>query len=253
MSFNVNISRFQEKSHSYSGGFMKNFGSVILSSALLLQILSSQAGAAQSENVVIVKRPENVVYEDSSEYNRLGKTFTATVQLWGAGPTSALTQGLAAGYFLDRNTILSLEVTNNGSNSHFQGSGYDLEATSVGLHLKRFVGNSFYLKLGIDQRQVKSKYNWNYSSEFSEASEVREFEGQSTAASFAIGNQWQWSGFTMGCDWFGLVLPISSQITREYLSSSTKDYDRSRLKESEDQQLKNTIAQGLRFYLGASF
>ncbi|MNT16573.1 hypothetical protein D3C72_1516840 [compost metagenome] len=123
------------------------------------------------------------------------------------------------------------------------------EGTTVGAYVKKFVSNSFYAKGGAEYTKVKydNDYLWNFSGN----SDAYGFEANVLSAGLVIGNQWQWENFTLGCDWIGLTLPVSHEVTSEYSDSYAlaKKYN----KEDQETLLENASATVLRFYVGASF
>lgn len=219
-------------------------------------LLTSQgiSAYAQNENLVIVPRTETIL-EDSSTHNRMGKNFTLTAQLLGTSGGLS-TNGLAFGKYLNRSSLLVLEVLSGTDRSRYNSSiftdtssTYDINGGIVGLYLKNFEGNSFYYKIGAESRRVS--YDYRYVSSAT-SSFQRKFEGTSFSAAVVIGNQWQWKSFTLGCDWVGLSLPLSHNIFNEYLSDNTS-YEKTRMAEVEDHYIRGVAVQGLHFYLGASF
>lgn len=214
----------------------------------LITLLSLNAIASTEE--VIIESRKTIVEKDSSEHMRMNKKLTVQWQLFGSGANGTSQSAIIAGYHLDRNSIIQLEAGGGGTsfrNTFFNSSEYSYDSYSVGAHFKKFLGNSFYVKSGIDYRTVKYRFDYGYSS-------VKTgFEGNSTAASIVIGNQWQWNNFTLGCDWIGLSLPFAHNITSETLSDNADSYHRTSLDEDEEHYLKNGYAQALRFYVGYSF
>lgn len=210
--------------------------------------------AEQIENVVIVKKPTEII-EGTSEFHRMNKNHQVTLQLIGVNPNGLPGGGLTYGYFLDRNSMILAEFTASQLDTQkdgYYGSGYNTEGSSVGVHFKRIFGNSFYIKAGIDQRHTDLKYNYN-SSVSSNFNTSYGFKSDSTAASFVIGNQWQWNNFTLGCDWIGMSVPFIESTSGEFLSANADRIDVRNLNEDKRRLNENGIAQGLRFYLGASF
>lgn len=208
--------------------------------------------AAQTENVVIYKKTAGVV-EDSSEHNRLDKNHQVTAQLVGVNPSGIPGGGLFYGYFLDRSSMVVVEATGSEyTTSGIFGGSYDVEASTFGVHFKKFFGNSFYVRTGIDQRHIDLKHNYNsiVSSSYNTA---YGFKSDSTAVGLVIGNQWQWNNFTLGCDWIGMSVPFIQSTSDEYLSANADSIDVRDLEEDKRRYSENGIAQGLRFYLGASF
>lgn len=195
----------------------------------------------------IIKQADYII-EDSSRHNRMDKKYAGWVQLLGVGPSVSGSSGAAFGYFHTSDDIFFLELTKGSADSALASwNGYfNIDTKSVGVHWKHFTGNSFYLNTGLDFRSVDYEYSNSVTATTSE------FEATSTALSFAIGNQWQWDNFTMGCDWVGVSVPLTDDISKASITTgSTFEEDEFR----EDQKLfsEETHIQLLRFYLGASF
>ena len=129
-------------------------------------------------------------------------------------------------------------------------SGTVLKTNSVGIHAKKFMSNSFYINGGIDYTTMK--YDNDYIFTTSSIKDAYGFEANMISASFVIGNQWQWDTFTLGCDWVGMTLPISHNVTSEYADTSYSTAKRYN-KEDQDTLLVNGSPQLLRFYVGATF
>jgi hypothetical protein len=226
---------------------MKNIFFLALGLAFSV-MTKAETGAV--DDVVIIKETPNAVYEGSSEYHRMKKQYQISLMPMGLGPNPILATGLNFGFYLNRNSLFLLTITN--SNKGFSCSGdlsCESSGQSFGIYYKRFVSNSFYYSLGIDRRRV------SYSEETSNSSPFDykySFEGTSTAAGFTIGNQWQWENFTLGCDWIGLSVPLEHLIKNENMSGAP-EFGQSSLTRNEDYFIKNTANQSLRFYLGASF
>jgi hypothetical protein len=206
---------------------------------------------AQAQETVLVQKRQAVVTEDSSEHNRMGKKFVVEGQILGIGIGGATTQGVVVGYHLDRNTVGQLEVSSGvRKNSDSLFDNIETKVTTIGVHAKKFLANSFYVKGGVDYSTVKydNDYIWTTSAN----KDAYGFEASMISAALVIGNQWQWENFTLGCDWIGLTMPISQTISSEYADESS---DLAAKYNKEDQQtlLKDTTAQALRFYVGYTF
>lgn len=177
-----------------------------------LTALNSVVMSDKSDTGRVVLHPEKtdvVFVEGTSRYNRLNKEYTALAQLAGRGPFYGNAHGLALGKFLDTNTVLSLEwvASSGGEVINFASA----KQWAVGVHLKRFMGNSFYVKGGLDYFQVDFKYERNPGPTDAYSSRGR-FDAEVLSAGLVIGNQWQWEMFTLGVDWVGLSLPVWSQV-----------------------------------------
>jgi hypothetical protein len=222
---------------------------------VVLSLLGSTLSYAADEDIEIVPAPSKKSIEaDSSEHHRMNKSYIFDAQVLGFGPNYMSSQGLSAGYFLNRNMIVSIEGTfgkSDNDSSLFSSSSdtYDIKGRSVGVHFKHFVGNSFYYRAGLDYRTVDYKYS--YTSTVSSTYDERlSFKGKSFAVTFNIGNQWQFENFNIGCDWVGITLPVSHSISDEVQVSN---YTSNRLKGAEDDYAKKSMLNLLRFYLGATF
>lgn len=96
--------------------------------------------------------------------------------------------------FLDQDSLIGLK---GGEGTH-DGNEEEDTQTVFGLEYKYFTGNSFYLAPEI--------YYLNYS-ENDKTPTLFDNENETVKTvglSFKIGNQWQWSNFTMGVDWIGI-------------------------------------------------
>ncbi len=183
----------------------------------------------------------------TSQDFRKDKTWMATAQIVGAGPMpGTLTQGLSFGYFADPDFVISIEAVGGRSPVIFLDfSSYrSVKYNSVGVHLKKFVNRTFYFKAGLDANRFTEDYvYYNNVDKYG-------IDSESLSAGIVIGNQWQISNFTIGCDWVGVSLPIASNIKSEYASDT---YGKSRLEEDKSRYLKDSGIQLVRFYLGASW
>lgn len=70
-----------------------------------------------------------------------------------------------------------------------------------------------------------------------------------------VGNQWQWSNFTIGCDWLGVMVPVAVLKIDDRFGNTTGISDSSR-KSLDDAWMtlgKTTSVMLTRLYVGASF
>jgi hypothetical protein len=222
--------------------------------ACLVAMIASPALAAESSMSMEAPR-------SSSAENRLDKNVSLLVSPVGVGPATLAEQGGILGVFLTPKTILQLELSagNTSGNAFlFSGNEYKIHSQTASLAVKRFMGNSFYFRLGADYRQLN--YAEKYESSISWFGEERykenfEFNADSWAGSLVIGNQWQFESFTIGCDWFGAALPFANTVKSETYSSNGGDAAsvKKSLEDEKKHRLNDVAYMGLRFYLGASF
>lgn len=193
-----------------------------------------------------------------SEDAREGKSFQLNVQLFGIGPAATSSAGFQFGFFIDRNRLFQLETMSGSSSFSGSTSVNSVEvssysgtknARSFGAHYKRFVSNSFYWRAGAEyiSQHIKRDYKGTgYTGSY-------DIEITRLAGTFVIGNQWQWDNFTLGCDWFGVTAPISSQITSETISGSRYDGIEGDIEIDRKGFIILNNLNLLRFYLGFSW
>ena len=214
---------------------------------LVVCLMPLVAFSASSEEPEIVKTPkrDSFVYEDSSEFYRMHQKYQITYQAFGLTVSPVSAKGLNAGFFIDRNSLVQFEGSTGKTSWFF----YDIEAATLGLHYKHFLGNSFYINAGADYRKVRIS-NPHFFDLFASNKDLGEAE--SIAASFAIGNQWQWQNFTLGCDWIGLMVPVVT-LSTHYDSTGLNATDKNDLDKAWDDVARAGSAMLLRFYFGFSF
>lgn len=185
----------------------------------------------------------------SSRDNRQNMHVMVVANPLGIGPSGGIEQGGGIGVFLGRDTILQIEVGDGNTSTEFLEQVTKKHTNSASLNLKHFVGNSFYIKGGLDHRHIRVHEYDAYPS--NGASPLYyEFGADVVAAGLVIGNQWQWSGFTLGCDWFGVSQPVSKKFIDERASSES---DAKSMRKAQTDYVASVALQGLRLYLGASF
>lgn len=223
---------------------------VLFTTPLFAETAPKDTDSDDSKDYIVT--PKAVVQTGSSEHHRIDKTHQITAILFGIGPSISSTLGLQYGYFLKRNQLVVLEGTTGklGYSSIDVLTGYDLDikTKSFGAHFKHFTGNSFYYRAGLDFRTIEYNYRRNGST-----TDYGKFNGTSVAANFQIGNQWQWSNFTLGCDWLGLSAPLTSSVSDKEVGSTAPGFMAGSLDDDANTLTKKVHLNVLRFYLGASF
>jgi hypothetical protein len=175
----------------------------------------------------------------------------ASGQPVGIAPGMAFSMGGNFGWYIDTDSVVQIEITIG--NSSYGDPFFErktIRVGTLGAVYKEFVGNSFYLAGGGLYKTVE--FGWEKDELFQIGDSRGSFKGNSIMATFAIGNQWQWDGFTMGCDWVGIAAPLYSKTTStDRTDLATEDYGK--LDDEEQRQLKDIQLYGLRLYVGASF
>lgn len=213
------------------------------------QVEATTQTSSNNSNVVVVPRSQIAVQENSSAHNRMGKKSQVTA---GSGLIIGLIPGAGLNYeyFLTPNSTLQLQAAQGEVDTWFF-SDHTFEGTLISANYKRFEGNSFYYRVGGDYRKIKVSSN---DKDFGIFASDERISGtaESLSASIAIGNQWQFESFTIGCDWIGLTVPvinISNTFKSDNMASASYASDK---KDWEDLKTQPS-AQILRLYLGASF
>lgn len=184
----------------------------------------------------------------TSEINRQDKDFSLTAQVFGHGPAASVMQGLHLGFFIDPDSLITVELVSGENPLIWSSSGFTIKSFSASTHYKQFVGNTFYFKGGLDYKRVDYRYEDSF---FGSSYEKTSFAGNSFGLGTSIGNQWQWSVFTFGFDWIGISMPFATQL--ESSSSTGTSPNLQRLDRDQTRYLKDNILVFMHAFLGASF
>lgn len=190
-------------------------------------------------NVAPVKSSSEAVEESSavpantSAANRANQSFSL---LLGSNPS------FTAEYSISRDLHINLNYVSVAANIFHLSESSNL----FSINFKYFNGNSFYLTGGAGYRQAVKKGLENIL-----FNEKDYFTRKTTdlGVTAGIGNQWQWSKFTLGADWVGIYQPMST------LSSDTHayDYTTKTYTDASDPSYKAGTLLTSRFYIGLSF
>ncbi len=121
-----------------------------------------------------------------------------------------------------------------------------LEGNAISVNYKKFFSNSFYGLFGLEYSEIRSRFDAGGFLGLGETYSIRDISR--TALDLRAGNQWQWSHFTMGVDWIGLLIPIHTSKTEQ----NTQLYRNEKLLKHLD-QLEEFDFSLFRFYLGVNF
>lgn len=196
----------------------------------------------------------------TSAMNRANKNFSVAAQLAGYGGPApdTLSQGVSVGAFAGGDWLFSVEAMSGRralGNWFWSGNGEETNAKSLGLSLKKFTGNSLYMRMGATYRKVSYRQYWEDIIVFNDGSHPGEsaFEGEAMNASFGFGNQWQIAGFSIGVDWVGVEIPVTSRVNSESVSGDTTNARTTDYATAKKHNLSETTFSIARFSLGASF
>lgn len=201
-------------------------------------------GADATQEGALAEPSNTMLLNGESVSDRLANGVTLQFQPVGLGVIGTNESLIALGYYITENDLLALEFGAGRSDFQWKWDGQPenseiLKGESIGVHYKRFFGNTFYLKTGLDYRGIKYGGGTSHDS--------ASVEGTSGVFSILIGNQWHWKRFSLGCDWVGVSVPFAGFISSQY-SASEESASAARRK-----YLEGTFVQGLRLYFGATF
>lgn len=251
----------------------------ILIAALSLSLVSIAGLAADDNTVWVTPKPlsdQNSTSSQStssihlskskydSESSREDKTFTVVTEPIGIsiGPGLGMNQALAVGVFLSKDSLLSIEgshVSGSGTDMGFMVLGpstsYNVDMTMFGVNYKRFLGNSFYVKGGVDYYTAIANtfYSPGLLSLAGETAGPGYVQGNAFAADLAVGSQWQWSTFTMGCEWGGFMVPFAATVNSDTISSTAPSSARDGQNGVKNDLFSSVMLEAVRFYIGVSF
>jgi hypothetical protein len=167
------------------------------------------------------------------------------------GFTPSPTFGAAVGYYFTPNQVIS------GRFGSAAGIISSMDEKILSVDLKSFWGNSFYTRVGFSKRDYD--FSWDvYPTDddgtISFETERLSAKTSSTGLELGLGNQWQWNSFSIGADWIGVYIPLSSSGTDEVVNEGNAveagiftDVD------DDVKYAKTTQLAFVRFYLGFAF
>lgn len=233
---------------------MKLLSAGLISAKLFIVVLSLQTIG----NICLGSEAESATQEaQTSERRKSSSDFRKEKKFQVLGqPTGwrreSFVSGVSAGYFLNSDLMITTGFLIG--QGFYTGTGYQHESMAsqtFSLGLKKFLGNTFYGKGSLSHSKIDYHYSSTGSWLGTSGDTDRRLEGTMIAGSFVIGNQWQWSGFTLGCDWAGFSIPITSNVTRDQVTGS---YGVASDTDSARREIFSDIRYELvNFYLGASF
>lgn len=183
----------------------------------------------------------------TNSFSILAKPLGANLQSGLVGCCAALTPGAAFELNIGSNSSVLIEAERQVYNTTYGDAGKRfLMGNAFGVSYKYFVRPTIYLKGGVSHRSVSYSYRTDY--------ESSEFEGRSTAATIAFGNQWAISQhLVFGIDWIGYAVPFTSSLSSESLSGTNQADAQSRMDKVKESTMKERAFFGLNIYSGASF
>ncbi len=188
----------------------------------------------------------------NSESERSNQNVSLSLNVQGYGPNQGLNLGGYLSLYLSTNTILDFEYMLGGPvYTTLLYETINVSINSYGASIRRFLGNSFYVRLGGGIKTASYVYQKE-----DPVTRIRtergRFNGTANYLMISLGNQWNLGAFTIGCDWIGFSTTQSSQI-QEVIPATASASDVSHIKNAEEQYLKLGVPIVTRFYLGFGF
>ena len=186
---------------------------------LLIFLFSLGANAqAPAESPYLTDDPK--VATDTSEFNRKNKTVSFYYESTGGSQSGHTVNGA---YFLRPDLQIMFEYSVFGPKAEFFIFGaldkaiYNYRDETIdggyGLHLKYFMGNSVFVRLGVTRR------DYHYTRTFNASSNQSYFDAEVNHVTVGIGNDWQWENFFLGFDWIKLnIFPFGYKLTNEQVA-----------------------------------
>jgi hypothetical protein len=218
----------------------------------------------QESGVSVRKASSSTTNRTSSAQNRRKLAATVVGEI-GLIEFPQFGYGVRAAFLLSPR----LQVETGLAHSAFKFIGFENTSNLAWTRAKWFAGNSFYLTGGLGVRMFEAtrpRYDFKADTGF-ETSTAASYERTSLTGDLAIGNQWQFSSFTIGCDWAGIMAPLATLSESSSQNPSSKSEETSALADdttSEEEEARQdeeemkayasaARPQFVRFYLGWSF
>jgi hypothetical protein len=215
----------------------QRFSSTIILLIFLFSVVT------KAESPYLTEEPK--VATDTSEFNRQNKIFNFYVESVGGSHGGRTYNG---SYFIRPDLQIMAEISHYGSRwdlfnleNLFNTYSQTTEINGAGLHLKYFMGNSIFFRLGINRNEVQ------YSRTFTATSNKSSVNGNATYAVVGFGNDWQWENFVFGFDWYRLQYPIASEL------NSRQDAPEDNSLSSKQDELLDRSMGLIGIHIGASF
>ncbi len=146
---------------------------------------------------------QKLAAEGLSETNRGNRTAYAALEA--IGLTALPVSGVRAAYCFTHDLIGEAgSATGSVSMGDWK---YDKKILSV--KAKYFFANSFYVDAGLGMEIWNTSYRVVNDGSGADSQKLTA-DLSNVGVEFHIGNQWQWDGFTLGCDWIGGFAAVSN-------------------------------------------
>jgi hypothetical protein len=167
----------------------------------LVMCLSLGAQEMNEEFLSEIELPD-VSSRGSSAANREDLDFSVG---FGYGMTYTVpAASVNAEIFLDAKQTIIIGMVGVKDRERINDPLLDDTLKAISLGYKRFVGNSFYFAANIYYRKHDIALKLDGEDDLFAENSVSTYSFEDLGGGFRIGNQWQWSNFTLGVDWLGV-------------------------------------------------
>ncbi len=185
---------------------------------LILSIMAGLNARAQEAEVLAASEPSTANQSLPSKPQPTSADRRAE-QRWGVvgqlgnitvGNRDTTGMGVGVSHYLSGQDELSFEAgagTNYRTFSSILGDSVSGSDRRMGAYYKKFTGNTFYLKTGIQVDHVD--YKVTHHPFFWGNITTQEASIDLYSLYLGIGNHWQLRRFTIGCDWAAIVVPFA--------------------------------------------
>ena len=186
--------------------------------------------------------------EENSSTRRVGKKFLVVGEI---ALVNILHSGIGAeaGYYLNPKSLIEVGVMK----ATFEFLGFKSEYLLLTAEYHRFVANSFYYFAGTGFSTLTSRHTGITLASGSFDTYQSTQSSTSLIAQGGIGNRWQFTSLTLGCDWVAYAKPLFQISSSGTYDEAASDEDRAYDKSSFTSQASNGILTNVRFHIGVSF
>lgn len=198
------------------------------------------------------------VGKKTSRQNRQDTDYSLFYMPMNYGIIMPTKTGFAGSWMINGEWSLEAEYLKGGYNLGFLGIDlFDLSERIIGLNARWYAANSFNLKMGLGER----KYNFSLGSDYlnkitgGDVSEEMSLSVKNQVLLLGLGNRWQFDrGFTIGFDWFELIIPVGNSSVKENFLHSVKDQgERDDIQDVIDYMRTGTTFNALKLHVGYAF
>lgn len=167
----------------------------------------------------------------------------------------ASAKGVTVSYYLGRKGSLDFEYSSaTYTFSYFGVDWGEVAETKVGLQLRRFIGNSFNMKIGAGHRTTEARVPSDWLNLAIGEHDKTVSQWDATYITVGMGNQWQFNRrYTFVLDWFVLDIPVSADVTQSVSQYANSQNDKDNIERAESILRYYPSGGILRFQVGMLF